>query len=274
MCERGPSKRSGSSMSLPGCKTKHRCVDGGEGECSQPHGHHGRHLCRSCLSFFSSGEAIHSVPPDETRVSSEPDQKRAPDVRPQDEGDGTTHWHCAHCNRQIPLNSPTCVLCGYKICYACSEANCPKTERVRPQDEGDGTTHWHCAHCNRQIPLSSPTCVLCGYKICYACSEVNCPKTARVRTQDATCSHCRKSIPEHEGQECDFCGEAICGDCITKEYCPAPRYLCGHCGKPLRNEEWEIVCRCGRHACLNCQSRCPGPMARNDSNSRSGDATK
>ncbi len=36
---------------------KHRCPDGGEGECSQIQGHIGQHLCKKCLSFFSPAEA-------------------------------------------------------------------------------------------------------------------------------------------------------------------------------------------------------------------------
>jgi hypothetical protein len=47
-------------MSLPQCDVRHKCADGGEDRCTQPQGHYGRHLCRSCLNFFSGGEAIRS----------------------------------------------------------------------------------------------------------------------------------------------------------------------------------------------------------------------
>jgi proline iminopeptidase len=45
-------------MRLPPCNSGHRCTDGGFGECSQAQGHYGRHLCRSCLTFFSGGESL------------------------------------------------------------------------------------------------------------------------------------------------------------------------------------------------------------------------
>ncbi len=72
--------------------------------------------------------------------------------RPQDAGDGVDHWHCAHCNTQIPLNSSVCSICRYKICNSCSEVTCPKTAAVRPRGGSAGTGHRHCAHCGVQIP--------------------------------------------------------------------------------------------------------------------------
>ena len=50
-------------MNLPECDFRHKCADGGEDSCSQPSGHYGRHVCRSCLQFFGGGEALHSTPP-------------------------------------------------------------------------------------------------------------------------------------------------------------------------------------------------------------------
>jgi hypothetical protein len=44
-------------MVLSFCPVKHRCPEGDEGECSQIQGHLGKHLCKKCLSFFSSPEA-------------------------------------------------------------------------------------------------------------------------------------------------------------------------------------------------------------------------
>ena len=44
-------------MVLSFCPVKHRCPGGDEGECSQILGHLGKHLCKKCLSFFSSPEA-------------------------------------------------------------------------------------------------------------------------------------------------------------------------------------------------------------------------
>ena len=49
-------------MSLTQCDARHKCADGGEDRCTQPQGHYGRHLCRTCLNFFSGGEAIRSEP--------------------------------------------------------------------------------------------------------------------------------------------------------------------------------------------------------------------
>jgi hypothetical protein len=45
-------------MTLDKCATKHRCADGHEGECSQLSGHFGKHLCYTCLAFFSDSEAV------------------------------------------------------------------------------------------------------------------------------------------------------------------------------------------------------------------------
>ena len=47
-------------MNQSQCGAGHKCSDGGEGGCSQPGGHYGRHLCGSCLGFFGGGEAIRS----------------------------------------------------------------------------------------------------------------------------------------------------------------------------------------------------------------------
>jgi hypothetical protein len=40
-------------MVLSYCQSKHRCPEGGEGECSQIQGHFGKHLCKQCFSFFT-----------------------------------------------------------------------------------------------------------------------------------------------------------------------------------------------------------------------------
>jgi hypothetical protein len=47
-------------MSLSACGSRHKCADGGEGECDQAQGHCGKHLCRVCMKFFSGGEALHT----------------------------------------------------------------------------------------------------------------------------------------------------------------------------------------------------------------------
>jgi hypothetical protein len=39
-------------MVLTYCQSRHRCPEGGEGECSQVQGHFGKHLCKRCFSFF------------------------------------------------------------------------------------------------------------------------------------------------------------------------------------------------------------------------------
>ncbi len=44
-------------MVLNDCRARHRCADNNEGTCSQTAGHLGKHLCASCLRFFSSPEA-------------------------------------------------------------------------------------------------------------------------------------------------------------------------------------------------------------------------
>ena len=49
-------------MRLPPCNSGHRCADGGSGECTQPQGHYGKHLCGSCLAFFGGGEVLHPGP--------------------------------------------------------------------------------------------------------------------------------------------------------------------------------------------------------------------
>ena len=49
-------------MRLPPCNSGHRCADGSSGECTQPQGHYGRHLCGGCLAFFGGGETLHPGP--------------------------------------------------------------------------------------------------------------------------------------------------------------------------------------------------------------------
>lgn len=51
-------------MILSRCNTRHQCANGREGECNQIQGHMGKHICRSCLSFFTGAEAgISGQPP-------------------------------------------------------------------------------------------------------------------------------------------------------------------------------------------------------------------
>jgi hypothetical protein len=66
-------------MSLPQCDARHKCADGGEDRCTQPQGHYGRHLCRTCLNFFSGGESIRSKAEGaETGSMREPDKQDGP----------------------------------------------------------------------------------------------------------------------------------------------------------------------------------------------------
>jgi predicted nucleic acid-binding Zn ribbon protein len=249
-------------MSQTNCRSRHKCADGGEGECTQFQGHYGRHVCSSCLTLFGSGE---SIPPEPSQGQVEPGA-----IRTRDEGDGVTHWHCAHCGTQIPLFSSVCGFCKYKICNSCGEGNCPKPSSVRTRDEGDGVTHWHCAHCGTQIPLFSSVCGFCKYKICNSCGEGNCPKTSSVRTRDEGdgvdhwhCAHCGVRIPLNS-PVCRECGFKVCSNCVGNEDCWRIKVLrprdagdgvdhwhCAHCGTkiPLNSP---VCTECGFKLCSNC----------------------
>jgi hypothetical protein len=120
-------------MSLLSCMSRHQCADGGEGECTQHQGHYGRHLCRRCLGFFGGGEAVPAERPD---AVDKPGLPGTSALRTRHEGDGVTHWHCAHCGKEIALDSSKCSLCGYKICNGCGENNCPRTSAIRTQGGG------------------------------------------------------------------------------------------------------------------------------------------
>jgi hypothetical protein len=259
-------------MSQPTCKSRHKCMDGGEGECTQSQGHFGRHVCSSCLALFGSGESIRPEHPQGAVAPAT--------VRTQDTGDGVDHWHCAHCGTKIPLASSVCGLCGYKICNGCSEAKCPKTIGIRPQDAGDGVDHWHCAHCGVKIPLNSPVCKECGYKVCQACTgNEDCCALKSVRPQDAGdgvdhwhCAHCGVKIPLNS-PVCKECGYKVCQACTGNEDCCALKFVrpqdagdgvdhwhCAHCNTriPLNAS----VCGlCGYKICNSCsEAKCPRTM--------------
>jgi hypothetical protein len=182
-------------MALPSCKARHECADGGEGECSQPDGHRGRHLCKSCMDFFGAREAIdHGRSPIQDH---EVQIRETPGDIPE-----TTEYICAHCPSYKALSTKRCPLCKNLICYHCDVYNCP-------------TQFKKCAHCGYDIPALGPnkTCIYCGYEICDKCyySMFTCPKAPK-------CHHCGNIFTSENDRYVCYCNNMAHLDC--RERCP------------------------------------------------------
>jgi hypothetical protein len=105
-------------------------------------------------------------------AAEKPGPQGAAAAQPRDAGDGVDHWHCAHCDTKIPLDSPVCSCHGLKVCSRCKE-----------EDDEAGLENWICAHCGWEIRWDCSTCSTCGYKIHNTCSEKKCPRVATIGAQ-------------------------------------------------------------------------------------------
>jgi hypothetical protein len=182
-------------MTQSTCNARHKCADGGEGECSQPGGHHGRHLCRTCMGFFGAGEVIAS-----DQILAHHQGKRGSEF--STDIPETTEYDCAHCPHYKALSTKRCPLCKNLICYHCDIYNCPTQFR-------------NCAHCGCDIPAKGPnrTCIYCGYEICDNCSYsmYTCKKAPK-------CYHCGQTLlPNQERYVC-YCNNMVHKDCMSN--CP------------------------------------------------------
>lgn len=175
-------------MIPPECDARHRCADGGEGGCSQPAGHYGRHMCGSCLAFFSGGEAIRSA-------KTEPGSRQTGASTMPARGD--SGYFCAHCSppAREAVSGKRCRHCKNLLCEICREETCPYI---------CGT----CAHCGQPFTAQTQkgSCDYCYNLICTECGRP-CPHPRDI------CYHCKRPIGRSQSNEiCDKCGYLIHSD--------------------------------------------------------------
>ena len=141
-------------MSLPSCKTTHSCKDGGEGGCTQPEGHYGRHLCGRCLAFFTSGEDIRPEWLDDGPASE-------PAGSPQIEGkhglDHDSHRPARNAEEEPRMR---CEHTAVQLCPSCTSENCPDIVES-------------CACCHNEIDRNIDRCSFCGGPLCSVCKEAS-----------------------------------------------------------------------------------------------------
>ncbi len=141
-------------MGLPPCKCVHKCADGGEGGCTQPEGHYGRHLCSNCLSFFSYGDSARLEPPEEvTAAALITGQWTEPKLEP-DSGRRQTAGELSG------LPGKRCEHTVLQLCPSCTSANCPDIAAT-------------CACCHTLIDRSIDRCAFCGGPLCPSCKEAS-----------------------------------------------------------------------------------------------------
>jgi len=141
-------------MSLPRCKSRHKCVDGGEGECTQPDGHYGRHLCSSCLALFTSGEAIHLKPPGES-AASDPESAQRKEIHPE-----TEHRLQHTAGKVVESPAKRCEHSASELCPECTSENCPDIVET-------------CPSCHNRIDENIDVCAFCGGPLCSSCREAS-----------------------------------------------------------------------------------------------------
>jgi len=245
-------------MNIEHCSAKHRCADGGIGECSSIAGHYGRHVCSRCVTPFTADEgAPQAAGPAPPPVAGAPGGRQL--------SGKATDYVCAHCGNNFAIVDNRCIYCDNLLCLACNSANCPKISLK-------------CAHCGRGIPtIGSIECKYCGYKRCDVCVDEGCPKPTMV------CPHCRRPIVRFESALC-YCSMEVHPECaakcpqkppqskagtvqpprrlkIPKPVDPAARaimeYACPHCGRGFSPSEGRYICHCLEMAHLECLDKCP-----------------
>ncbi len=259
-------------MNIQRCNARHRCADGGEGECSSILDHYGRHVCARCLSPFTGAETGPSG-----RIPSEPPpgiplrQADGPRPGPDHAVGRVTDYTCAHCGRNYAWEEYKCPNCGFLVCQDCSAhyERCPKVYR-------------ECAHCGKRIPtLGNHSCVWCGFDVCDGCYSniYTCRKAPK-------CYHCGGSFTRQDyNKYLCWCNQIIHYECAAK--CPnrpveakalpgpppsrldiprpaaarplgkATERACAHCGRNFGIENNKCP-YCDRPICLSCNpADCP-----------------
>lgn len=175
-------------MGLPACDSRHQCADGGEGGCSQARGHYGRHLCRTCLTFFGGGEAARAAKPEISPPSGESGtERKIPQTDRAQRVAGDTN--CAHCQGGDGSAWRKCKYCHNDLCKNCTSDNCPYVT---------GT----CAHCINKLTaeMSKGRCEYCGNLLCSDCKDkTGCPNP------QVKCGHCGWPVRLNEVVGCG-CG--------------------------------------------------------------------
>ncbi len=179
-------------MSLPQCDARHKCADGGEDRCTQPQGHYGRHLCRTCLNFFSGGESIRSEAEGaESASERELDKQDGPGAGGGyvKEGPGAGGGYVKDGSKAAvgPVTDGPGLGGGYGMEGPGAGGGYVKEG---PEASGEPATDGpelgggylankgeHCAHCPNELTGENTKgeCPVCGRLICSACSDEQCP---------------------------------------------------------------------------------------------------
>lgn len=247
-------------MSIEHCSARHRCADGGSGECSAIAGHYGRHVCSRCLSPFTEDQS-------DAPAQAPPAVARAAAAGGGQVAGKATEYACAHCGKNYAIEDHRCIYCDNLMCLSCNSANCPRVSLK-------------CAHCGKPIPtITHKWCGYCGFRICDICPEEGCPKPAH-----GFCRHCGRPIRKYEAALC-YCGyeihpgcEALCPQkpprtaagtvqpprrmVIPKQLIqagvqPLMGYACPHCGRGFESSEDRWLCYCNEMVHKDCLEKCP-----------------
>lgn len=173
---------------------------------------------------------------------------------------------CADCHdRLCPECARRCGRCGLDRCRAANDELCRSNgcrEGVCNACRDDGRTlcagcakrSRECWRCGDDVdPAHMVVCQACQHRICcwrqcHACHEGYCPEDLDA---DGWCPACQQQCAVCEGcgpiDECGWCGEGVCNDCLD---------TCDLCLRAVCQGHLEPCQKCGTGGCPACTADC------------------